>query len=867
MIDQPLAKNNKKPSVIFIETDKESQLLVLLTILRIMRERYHCKVYPSFKGAQYGNSLRWPEGLKIQFEDYHHAVSAEEDITLQSASAIDKFWQETNSMVVTSWDSLSEAASAAYYAASRNYPLLIVKSLDDTIVNLISRIVEKHQIKTVITFGSSLQILDQKIRTVKIITGSFNAASVLGLNEHYVVVSLGDDYVFPALFHAYFNNSRLLFTQNLRQIDQSIRENTKYLCVFSKPDTLDSDVIVFLQTFASYGQSSQLQRISYGVFTGFSTSTTLMHTCRTAIYKDWIQEGKQKMSHLIVAPVEEHRIGIGEPNTAILTGGSCTTETVRTWLARNDLASFHFMGHNYNEAICFWDGNICASQNRREMNYEVEQNTGIPSQCLYATPCNPAKKCLPIPKLVPSIAFFNTCNILRLANITVRRDLAFLLHYVSQGAVAVIGSVRFKQGSIAECVFADYLLARGFSVGEIARILNNYLVSRKIEAFSYVVLGDPELRIATPSIVSLTPKLNQDQSNDVDHTYTFESPEDFVIELDFQDSMLFKAAIEGQLFIKKTEGLDKSDVWMYCADLQSGILQVFIARNKCWKSRISITFTKVPPFADAEFNSVRDIVLRGGELEFVEVKDTKINSKLSQVKSILTSCENSIENQSINSYRTLIEKKDRLLKEIKETNLRILNFLKATKPHPKPFFGETYAHRVIPISTWVISSRCPYCSERLSVQVVKARTQPDIMRTKVDCFRCGTILDLPFRLKNPDNITDQVKIDGPSCFSVYDKKVVQEFVFTNMTNEQLRGFIGFDMPKFMPGHDFEIEDGTTEILLKPGEIVKLSTIIRPGKILPGNYVLNVWVVTNCLIFNALKYIYFVETNTPKILGS
>ena len=101
---------------------------------------------------------------------------------------------------------------------------------------------------------------------------------------------------------------------------------------------------------------------------------------------------------------------------------------------------------------------------------------------------------LPAHALSAPVAFFNSCNVMRLGG-----DGAFDVHFTlpfsyQEGAgIAVVGSRRTRFGDDnVELTLAERLLRTGRSMGEVVRILNNALPLWGREAPDYLLLGDCE---------------------------------------------------------------------------------------------------------------------------------------------------------------------------------------------------------------------------------------------------------------------------------------------------------------------------------------------------------------------------------------
>ncbi|MCZ7430965.1 C25 family cysteine peptidase [Streptomyces sp. WMMC1477] len=125
--------------------------------------------------------------------------------------------------------------------------------------------------------------------------------------------------------------------------------------------------------------------------------------------------------------------------------------------------------------------------------------TRLPA-CVLDGDCVKGGEVLPAHTLSAPVAFFNSCNVMRLGG-----DGAFDEHftlpftYQEGEGVALVGSRRTRFGDDnVELVLAERLVRTGRPMGEIVRTLNNAIPLWGREAPDYLLLGDPEFRPFPP---------------------------------------------------------------------------------------------------------------------------------------------------------------------------------------------------------------------------------------------------------------------------------------------------------------------------------------------------------------------------------
>lgn len=115
---------------------------------------------------------------------------------------------------------------------------------------------------------------------------------------------------------------------------------------------------------------------------------------------------------------------------------------------------------------------------------------------------------LPAHALSAPVAFFNSCNVMRLGG-GGAFDVHFTLPFTYQegAGIAIVGSRRTRFGDDnVELSFAERLLRTGRSMGEVVRLLNNAVPLWGREAPDYLLLGDSEFAPfpAAPSAAAVT---------------------------------------------------------------------------------------------------------------------------------------------------------------------------------------------------------------------------------------------------------------------------------------------------------------------------------------------------------------------------
>ncbi|MET9865959.1 hypothetical protein ABZZ16_07100 [Streptomyces sp. NPDC006386] len=153
-------------------------------------------------------------------------------------------------------------------------------------------------------------------------------------------------------------------------------------------------------------------------------------------------------------------------------------------------------GHSREDLFHLGPDALCG---RSAQNVPFAPGSRLPA-CVHDGRCVKDGEVLPAHALTAPVAFFNSCNVMRLGG-----DGAFDPHftlpftYQEGSGVAAVGSRRTRFGDDnVELLLAERLLRTGRSVGEVVRLVNNAIPLWGREAPDYLVLGDQQFTPFAP---------------------------------------------------------------------------------------------------------------------------------------------------------------------------------------------------------------------------------------------------------------------------------------------------------------------------------------------------------------------------------
>lgn len=688
-------------------------------------------------------------------------------------------------------------------------------------------VVEGEDIKncegdTILFCSNPCETAARVIRTLD----DFNTLSTEVTPGQPILLSLADDFSEIASTSAASMHRTFIIAKEVGQAQRFLGKAPS-LSIVASPHSLNSTVIKEIFELVGFHADNLYQKIPFGILTALNKEELKNLLQRTTSHHPL---PKEKVRSVLALAEEDRNLKTTIENTTLLNREEARIGIVKEKLAERTHLFVHY-GHGNADALLFSDGAFCSIEEVKEYEHNPSK---IPPHCYSNNyECLFCGKVEGIPALLGTVVFSDSCNTIKFQDGFYPMNCNLWQQFIKQGAIAYFSTYKIKHGEVAEAALAFQLLRNGYSLGETAQILNNVLVSAGMDYPSYILLGDPDLRLVEKKPCPQEVSLKDGSLRNVNVGFS-----EFLL----TDVPYFCCNSSPRLALPKVEPRVKDLLFGMVPDFHNNKLRFFLfSFQERIVNEIRLEFGT---FLD-EFDrtQITQGLKFGRTYETLSIKDRKINFLLQELEALSKNLARRharlLETETYYLSRKAVEKIYHILGEIENNVLQVMgNKFHFYEDYKYDFFTDSFNFYEV----------CPYCGSPVFSRTISCVSQLDLRRTIKECLRCGTIYDL-----SSDGSRNSFVIVGDSAVEM--PEFSQTLRFQNLHDARVRVFAAMYIPEPLP--QFSITPPFyRENIEAGGERDFVFSFSPKNHEVEERYDLNALVIQDSEIYHSLKLISY-----------
>ena len=445
----------------------------------------------------------------------------------------------------------------------------------------------------------------------------------------------------------------------------------------------------------------------FGIITGRTPDAAL------SLYE---RSAPNRSQHCIILRRENKTIISSDEETSIYNLDSATTEAIKDFMSE-DAASLSMMIDGLDTHLHLTDGAILGYPSNQLQNSERRNDD---KTNLFADQID-----------VPHI-FLNSCS----STIPGRHDKNSASNVgmsLLERTTSLIAGYRVREALPIENALYYALLRAGYDAAEICYILTKNAHKIDIEAYPYIVFGNPNARLPKSERSTVTASVL--------------SGKNMVIEVDNVSTHIVEVAIdtsrvaEPENVILKNLIKEQRDWPLFYTAFQDGnetrIIIYSWGKINTDKLKFRVVSGRGHPGIAIASASIRN----AEQLERLGLLGSKAHGQLTDLKNRATSLPEGYDRRryDANAYRDLESRVEVCLSSVENIEERLVSYLEGRAPGT---FLEDYIGRVVRQEVNATDETCPYCGDPV-VQKVLVDITGTTKRVQVNCPTCMNIYDIP----------------------------------------------------------------------------------------------------------------------------
>ncbi len=546
-----------------------------------------------------------------------------------------------------------------------------------------------------------------------------------------IVAAVGDlRWSLPAMLHAALTQRPYVWYPQMAQLEEAMADNTGHITICTPLSELSPEVITRLAERRSFRVSgSRLRNVAYeATTTSFLTARTLwILSCVVAKHDIYRRHPLQRTVWLFMVPVRSDSIG---PEVGLLAGHDASLEQLRM---HGDADVTMIYGHSRENIFYLRDGHLCGASSDSS---QIMDSHHLPA-CVTDGRCIRDGEVLPVRQLSSKVLCASGCSLVRLGNSFFPDEFQVGLSFLEGAGNLVVGSLRTNHARYVEQVFLYHLLRSGLSVVEAVRILNNSLPASGAETPNYIVLGEGEWTLFTPSSDSYDLAVEG-------------QPGDWTVVMRDVDAQLVEFSVpdeSGELWVTIDGAVDREVFYAVVPELDGRCRVFLFGWDRLAADRMIVHVRGEQP-ALAQLHSMQGALQSSAYDRVYRSYVPKLKNLTDELHALARHvCRQQTEARfSLSAGARLVEKSiqaqalvhqmDQLLCAAllgkSETTRFVLTpdvFMEADGS----FSTEEFLH----------PSNCPHCGSELLRRIVRHQLARHTSREICICVRCGNIADVP----------------------------------------------------------------------------------------------------------------------------